>query len=182
MSIVARAIHAAMLRAEPAGLFQALAQLLPGAMMPHAQIVGGHPQRNPDLLRSFTAEIKPADEFRVIRLERGNQSFDTTTGDSFLLGVRRRIEFALQSLQHRLVHRAAAIEVNDRAAQDAVKPGHRVLLRRWFFSRSQRLDQTLLHHIFGEMRIPNAATRERHEGLQVFKQRFFNVLHNEEFR
>ena len=182
MSIVARAINAAMLRAELAGLFQTLAQLLPGAMMPHAQIVGIHAQCNPDLLGSFTTQIKPADEFRVIRLERGNQSFDTTAGDAFLVGVRRRIKFALQPLQRGLVHRAAAIEVNDRVAQDAVKPRHRVFLRSGFFGRGQRFYQTLLHHIFGEMRIPNATARERHEGLQVLKQRFFNVLHDEEFR
>jgi hypothetical protein len=182
MSIVARAIYAAMLRAEPAGLFQSLAQLLPGAMMPHAQIVGRHPQCYPNLLGSFTTQIQPADEFRVIRLERGNQSFDTTTGDAFLRAVRRGIQFMFQPLQRRLVHRAAPIEINDRVAEDAVKPRHSGFLPGRLFGRSERFHQTFLHHIFGEMRIPDAAARERYEGLQVFKQRFFNVLHGKEFR
>ena len=177
MSILASAINASVLRAEPTGLFQTLAQLLPGAMMPHTKIIGRHSQGDADLLRCFTPQIKPTNQFRIIRLECGNQSFDTTANNTLLLGIRRGIQLAFQSLQRGLVHRAAAVEVNDGTAQNPVEPRHGVFLFGRLFGGSQRFDQTLLHHIFGEMCIPDAATRERYEGFQVRKQRFFNRRH-----
>lgn len=177
MSILAGAINAAVLRAEPTGLFQTLAQLLPGAMMPHTEIIGRHSQCDADLFGCFALQIEPTNQFRIFRLERGNQSFDTTANSPFFLSIRRGIQFMFQSLQCCLVHRSAAIQVNNRAAQDAVKPRQGFFLLGRLFGRSQRFDQTLLHHIFGEMRIPDATARERHEGFQVRKQWFFNGRH-----
>ena len=181
MSVLAGAVNATVLRADPAGLFQSSPQLLPGAVMPYAKIVSRHSQSRADLLGRFASQIEPSNQFRVIRLERGDQRFDTTTSDAFLLRIRRGIQFAFQSRQRGLVHRAAAIEVNDRAAQDAVKPGQGLGFLGWLLDRRHGFDQTILHHIFGELRIADAAARERHEGFQVRQQRFFDELHAKDF-
>ena len=50
-----------MLRAHTTGLLQPFAELLPGPMMPHAQIVGGDPKFAGNGFQGFVAEIEAAD-------------------------------------------------------------------------------------------------------------------------
>ena len=71
----------------------------------------------------------------------------------------------------------AAVEVDDRAAQNPVKPSRGILRLGGLLGRGQRIDQTLLHHVFRQVRIAHALAGKRHEGFQVRQQRGFNVLH-----
>ena len=157
-------------------------QMFAGAVQPDAEVVLGQTQFRRNRAHIISLEVNALQQFAILLRHGGQETLEALTKQPFLASAGRIGQVLLKPLQGSVARVVTAVEVNDRAAQDPVKPRYRVFLRSGFFGRCQRFYQTLLHHIFGQMRISNAAARERHEGLQVFKQRFFNALHNKHFR
>lgn len=178
----ARTVQTSVFTACPAIARDLFPQMFAGAVQPDGEVVPGQTQLRRNRAHVISIEVNALQQVAILLRHGGQQTLEALTKQPFLVSAWRIGQVLLKTLQRSVARVVTAVEVNDRAAQDAVKPRYRVLLRSRLFGRCQRFYQTLLHHIFGQMRISNAAARERHEGLQVFKQRFFNVLHNEETR
>ena len=165
-----------MLRAHTTGLLQPFAELLPGAMMSHAKIVGGHSKGSADLFGAFVAKIQPPDQFGVIRLERGNQHFHAAADDALFFGVWCGIHFLLQPFKRGLVCRPAPIQINDGMPQDAIEPRRHAFFIAQLIGRLKSLEHTVLHHIRRQMRIVDATAHEVGELLQLREQLFFKLM------
>src|SRR5690606_13072985 len=72
----AGAVEAAVLGTGAARLFEPLAELLPGAVVPHFEVVARDAQPLGHLLRPGPAEVHPLDELGVFRLQRREQRFE----------------------------------------------------------------------------------------------------------
>ena len=73
---VTGAIQATMRAAHPAGLLQAFAQLMAGAMQAHGQIIRRDAEFLRDLRRGIFRKINFANQFGVFGFERRNDSID----------------------------------------------------------------------------------------------------------
>ena len=166
-----------MLCAHPAGLLQSFAQLLAGAVMTDTKIVRAQAQRSTHFPRRLLREIQPANQFRIFRLKRGDERFDTGTSRPFFIRIRRGIYLLPDLLQGPLTHRAATIKINDRTAQYAIEPGHNIFVIPQLLGGHDCLEQTVLHRISSEFGVANASPREGGELVEFFEQLIFDPTH-----
>ena len=178
----ARTVQTSVFTACPAIAHDLFPQMFAGAMQPDGEVVLGQTQFRRNHAHIISIEVNALQEVAILLRHGVQETPEALTKQPFLASAWRIGQVLLKPLQRSVARIVTAVKVNNRTAQDAVKPRHGVFLLGRLFCRSQRFNQTLLHHIFREMRIPDAAAHECHEGLQVSKQWFFNVLHNEEFR
>ena len=181
-SLSAGAVQASVFATNSAIARNLFAKMFASAVKPDGEIVFGQAKFRCDLGKPASIKVNSLKQLPVLLRHGGEQTLEALAKQPLFAAGRQVGQFLLKPLQCSLARVTAAVEVNDGTAQNPVEPRHGFFLFGWLSGRSQRFYQTLLHHVFGEMRIANAAARERHEGLQVFKQRFFNVLHNEELR
>jgi hypothetical protein len=182
LQLSAGAIQASVFATRPAIARDLFTQIFAGAVQPDGEVVLVQTQFCRNRAHIISIEVNTLQQVAILLGHVGQQTLEALTKQPFLASAWRIGQFLLKPLQRSVARVVTAVEVNNRTAQDAVKPRHGVFLLGRLFGRSQRFNQALLHYIFREMRVPDAAARERHEDLQVFKQSFFNRLHSKEFK
>ena len=176
-SFSAGTVQASVFATSPAIARNLFAKMFASAVKPDGEIVFGQAKFRCDLGKIASIEINALKQLPVLLRHGGEQSLEALAEHPLIAGGRRVGQFLLKTLQRSLARVPAAVEVNDGTAQNPVEPRHGVFLFGRLSGRSQRLDQTVLHHVFCQMQILNALAGERYEGSQVRKQWFFNVLH-----
>lgn len=163
--LFASAIQTSVLAACPAIAGDLIAEMFARAMQSDGEIVPGQTQICRDLANIPAIQINELKQLAVLLRHIGKQPTKTLAKQSFLPGVGHIRQFPLKPLQPSLAGVLATIEINDRAAQNPVKPRYRVFSPGWRSSRSQRFNQTFLHHVFRQLGISDALARERHEDV-----------------
>lgn len=175
--LAARAIQTAMFAAGAAVLGEDFPQMLPGAMQADGEVVFRYAELGGNVRNLFALQINLLQEFAVLLGHRGQQPFETLAEQAFVGSGGCVRKFVRESFQGPAAHIPAPVEINDGAAQDPVEPGYCVLLVHRLSVCRQRLYQTFLHEIFGQMRVADALARESNESLQILQQGIFDVMH-----
>ena len=162
-----------MLGADPAGGFEAFAQLLPSPVVAHPQVVGTQAVLDGESRRIAAGQIEFADELGMLRFERRNQRFHTGADGAFLLGIRRMVQFVPEALNGSARGVAPAVEIDNRVAQDSIEPRDDLFIIAHLIDGFQGLEQALLHHIGRQVWVAHPAPREGGEGIEFLEQLIF---------
>ena len=166
------AIEAAVFRAELAGLLEAFAQLAPGAMQTHLQIVARDADLLRDHLRGLTVEVGQLEHLCIFRPHRRQQTAKTRAGRLFEVALLVATDRQLfRKALHRLcLSRAAAMQVGEDIAQDAIKPGKQVFVVRERMLAFQGAQQAFLNGIGRELIVAKSSSGEALESGEIGEQ------------
>jgi hypothetical protein len=142
-----------MLAAGLAVFRERLAQALARPVEPDGEIVARHPQLIGHHADFAALEIHRIQQFAVLLREVREQPFETLAEHAFIGWQRVFGKFLLKTLQGAPAGVGATIYVNDRATQDAVKPGDGVLFLGGLPSGRHRFEQTFLHDVLSQVSI-----------------------------
>lgn len=157
--------------------FHFLAESLAGAVQPDVQVVQGQAQRHRRVFRGCAVEIHALEQVAILFRQAGKKPLEALAQDSFGSGIGLLGKFGLQAFERAVADIAPPIQVNDRVAQDAIKPRHRAFAVTRLVGRLQRLEQAVLHEVGGQFRVAHALARERDEGAQVLYEGVFGLCH-----
>jgi hypothetical protein len=163
--------------ARPASARQLFAQMFAGTVQAHNQIIFGQTKGGGNGSGIVPVQIYTLEQIAVLLRHDGKQSLETLAKQSFVLCSHSIGKLFFKLLHCALPRIATAIEVNDGATQDALKPRHRIFIVRRLLGRIQRLDEAFLHHVFSKVRVAQVLARKSDERVQVFEHGFFHVLH-----
>jgi len=154
-----------------------LAQVLARTVQPHGQVVLGDTERRRHFRRLFALQVNLLQEFPVWLGHGRQQAFETPAKQALVVVGRRLRQLPFEPVERAAAGVVPAVEINDRPPKNSVKPRNGVLLASRFPIRGQRLDETLLHHVLGQMRIADPLARETDKGLEVLQDRVFQRDH-----
>lgn len=91
-------------------------------MQADGQIIPGDRELRRKSVQRFAIEIGALNEIGVFRLQGGKQLPETGADGAFGFGIRRDVGFHRESIDGVAMRAAPAMEVDNRVAQDAIKP------------------------------------------------------------
>ena len=172
----ARAIQAAMRCADAAGRFEQFTQAAAGAVQLNGQCVGADATLCREDRQAFSIEIHAPDEVAVLLRKFRKQPLEARAKQSRFLGVSVGLKVSPVAGESSLAGAAPPVQVDDRPAQDAIKPTHGVLFGRLML-RGHGLEQALLHGVTREFAIAQAGTREGGKGIEILQQQGGGIGH-----
>lgn len=166
------AVEVAMLCAGTTGQQDLAAQSLTGTKDPDCSVIGGHPGFLGKLLHGQPIQLNAPQRLPVLGFEGGDELRDTLANyrPQLRIGLRRSC-LAGRPLERSRCRSLATVVIDDRVAQQSVKPGDRG------FSVAQRLNvlqtpgEGFLENILGEGAVPQAPFEERNKCPMIGHQR-----------
>lgn len=171
------AIQAAVLAAGLAVLGELVAQVLPGTVQPHGQIIPGDSQDGRHLRRVAVFQVNFLEQLLIGRRQ-GREQPPEALAEKAFVGVRRCLrQFLFKPDERTASHIPAAMEVDDGTAEDPVKPGDGAFRVGGLAFGGQRLRQAFLDNVFSQVWIPHPLADEPNEGVEVRQNGVLDLGH-----
>lgn len=148
-----------------------------GSVQPDGEVVFRQSEIRRGLGDILAIEIDALEQITVVFRNGWKQALETLAENFFIVRIGRLGQFAPELLQRVFSHCIAAVEIDDRMAQNPVKPSDGVFIIGRLIRRLQRFHETLLDHVLRQMRITDAAAGEGGEDVQILDQGFFESAH-----
>lgn len=154
-----------------------IAQVFAGAVESHGKVVPGQTQLGCNLGWLFAIQINLLEQFPVLLGHRRQKASETLAEQTFVADSGCFSQLGLESGHRPPPGIVASIKVDDRAAQNPVKPCHRILFAGGFAVSGQRFEKAVLHEIGRQRFIANAFAGKTNEGLEILQQGVFEAVH-----
>ena len=170
----AGAIQASVRGTHPAGRFEQFAQSAAGAMELHSQCVCSDAAFRSEGCWAVTFQVHAADEIAVLIVQFREQTLEARTQYARLFGVRRGVGFVAG--EGALAGVAPSVQVDDRPAENAVEPTHRIGFRRLMLC-VHGFEQAILNSIARQFAVAQLRAGEAGEGVEIFQQNGCGIGH-----
>lgn len=174
----ARAVQASVFAAGPAVLGKGIAQMAARAVQADGEIVPGESQFARHHRGFLGLEVDLLEHLTILRREGGQEPPEASAQIPDLSRARFFGQFSFEQFQGPGTCVASTIEIDDRPAQDAIKPWHGSFLVGGLAIRFQGFDQTFLDEVFGQVRIANSFAGKGDERLQVPQNDIVHRIHD----
>ena len=138
-------------------------------MEPHIKIVPADAQACRHSVRRFFIKIEALDQEGILRIHRRQQSLHAGTNNALFLFIRRRIELMFEFCQGSVARITTPIQIDNRAPEDPVELGSRIVLITNLIGSLQRFEQAFLNRIGGKFRIAKALASKPNEFMNVIQ-------------
>lgn len=156
---------------------ESVAKVLASAMQPHGEIVFREPKFRSHFRRLLPLKIDLLQKIAVLFRHHRQEAFEALAEDAFVVIAWRLRQILFESFEGTASSPLSAIDVDDRAPEDTVKPLRRSLLAFGLTVRCKCFDEAFLNNVFGQMRVAEPIAGECHEHLQIADKQIFDGRH-----